>query len=79
MLGGTPIHRDLRAVREKQIALEARLAALQAERQRTAKMVHNGIEYGMMQAFAEGFAMLKAKKEVDFDVAQLTGLGATAP
>ena len=25
------------------------------------KMVHNGIEYGMMQAFAEGFAMLEAK------------------
>src|SRR5690606_20972598 len=25
------------------------------------KMVHNGIEYGMMQAFAEGFEILKAK------------------
>ncbi|MEW5942185.1 MAG: NADP-dependent phosphogluconate dehydrogenase, partial [Chloroflexota bacterium] len=27
------------------------------------KMVHNGIEYGMMQAFAEGFGILKAKEE----------------
>jgi 6-phosphogluconate dehydrogenase len=26
------------------------------------KMVHNGIEYGMMQAFAEGFALLEAKR-----------------
>ncbi|MBS0313982.1 MAG: decarboxylating 6-phosphogluconate dehydrogenase [Proteobacteria bacterium] len=28
-----------------------------------AKMVHNGIEYGMMQALAEGFALLEAKEE----------------
>ena len=27
------------------------------------KMVHNGIEYGMMQAFAEGFAILEAKTD----------------
>lgn len=27
------------------------------------KMIHNGIEYGMMQAYAEGFEILKAKKE----------------
>ena len=27
------------------------------------KMVHNGIEYGMMQAFAEGFAILDAKRD----------------
>jgi 6-phosphogluconate dehydrogenase len=27
------------------------------------KMVHNGIEYGMMQAYAEGFALLDAKRE----------------
>ncbi len=33
------------------------------------KMVHNGIEYGLMQAFAEGFAMLEAKKEFDLDLA----------
>jgi hypothetical protein len=27
------------------------------------KMIHNGIEYGMMQAFAEGIALLKGKAE----------------
>src|SRR3972149_4994118 len=27
------------------------------------KMVHNGIEYGMMQAYAEGFEILRAKKD----------------
>lgn len=35
------------------------------------KMVHNGIEYGMMQAFAEGFSILKAKKEFGLDLAQV--------
>ena len=34
-----------------------------------AKMVHNGIEYGMMQALAEGFALLEAKREFAFDLA----------
>jgi len=32
------------------------------------KMVHNGIEYGLMQAFAEGFAILNAKEEFDLDL-----------
>jgi 6-phosphogluconate dehydrogenase len=32
------------------------------------KMVHNGIEYGMMQAYAEGFEILKAKQEFDLDL-----------
>jgi 6-phosphogluconate dehydrogenase len=32
-------------------------------------MIHNGIEYGMMQAIAEGLAMLEAKREFDFDLA----------
>jgi 6-phosphogluconate dehydrogenase len=36
-----------------------------------AKMVHNGIEYGMMQALAEGFALLVARKDLDIDVARL--------
>jgi 6-phosphogluconate dehydrogenase len=36
-----------------------------------AKMIHNGIEYGMMQAYAEGFALLRAKAEFDVDVAQV--------
>ena len=38
------------------------------------KMVHNGIEYGMMQAFAEGFAMLEAKKEFNVDLADVSEL-----
>ena len=38
------------------------------------KMVHNGIEYGMMQALAEGLAVLRAKKEFDLDLAQITEL-----
>ena len=35
------------------------------------KMIHNGIEYGMMQAFAEGFAILHKKKELGLDLAQV--------
>jgi 6-phosphogluconate dehydrogenase len=35
------------------------------------KMVHNGIEYGLMEAYAEGFALLKAKEEFDFDLRQI--------
>jgi 6-phosphogluconate dehydrogenase len=35
------------------------------------KMVHNGIEYGMMQAYAEGFEILRAKKELGLDLYQV--------
>jgi len=35
------------------------------------KMVHNGIEYGMMEAIAEGFELLKAKKEFNLDLAEI--------
>jgi 6-phosphogluconate dehydrogenase len=35
------------------------------------KMVHNGIEYGMMQAYAEGFAILKAKEPFALDLHQV--------
>ena len=38
------------------------------------KMIHNGIEYGMMQAFAEGFAVLRAKTEFDLDLAAIAEL-----
>ncbi|NWG86667.1 MAG: decarboxylating 6-phosphogluconate dehydrogenase [Hydrogenophilaceae bacterium] len=38
------------------------------------KMVHNGIEYGMMQAFAEGFALMRAKTEFDLDMAEIAEL-----
>jgi len=36
-----------------------------------AKMIHNGIEYGIMQSLAEGFALLAARPEFDIDVARL--------
>jgi 6-phosphogluconate dehydrogenase len=36
-----------------------------------AKMIHNGIEYGMMQALAEGFALLAARRELDIDLGRL--------
>jgi len=32
------------------------------------KMIHNGIEYGIMEAYAEGFAILNQKKEFDLDL-----------
>lgn len=35
------------------------------------KMIHNGIEYGLMQAYAEGFDIMQAKKEFDIDVAKV--------
>jgi 6-phosphogluconate dehydrogenase len=36
------------------------------------KMIHNGIEYGLMQAYAEGFEIMKAKKEFDLDLYQIS-------
>ncbi|MFP5410752.1 MAG: phosphogluconate dehydrogenase (NAD(+)-dependent, decarboxylating) [Gammaproteobacteria bacterium] len=38
------------------------------------KMVHNGIEYGMMQAFAEGFALMKNKSGFDLDLGAISEL-----
>lgn len=38
------------------------------------KMIHNGIEYGMMQAMAEGFELLKGKREFQLDLAQISEL-----
>lgn len=35
------------------------------------KMVHNGIEYGLMQAYAEGFSVLRSKTEFGFDLAAI--------
>ena len=36
------------------------------------KMIHNGIEYGMMQAYAEGFSIMKAKSELNLDLPQIS-------
>ncbi|NOY99543.1 MAG: decarboxylating 6-phosphogluconate dehydrogenase [Chloroflexi bacterium] len=35
------------------------------------KMVHNGIEYGLMQAYAEGFEIMKAKEEFGLSLHQI--------
>lgn len=35
------------------------------------KMVHNGIEYGLMQAYAEGFAVMRAKTAMGLDLAEV--------
>jgi len=74
MLGGTPASIEI-------FAPYARILAPAAERGwlhcgpagagHYAKMVHNGIEYGMMQALAEGFALLAAREDFGFDGARL--------
>ena len=38
------------------------------------KMIHNGIEYGMMQSMAEGIEILHEKKEFNLDLAKITSL-----
>ncbi|MFQ5408183.1 MAG: phosphogluconate dehydrogenase (NAD(+)-dependent, decarboxylating), partial [Anaerolineales bacterium] len=35
------------------------------------KMVHNGIEYGLMQAYAEGFELMRAKEEFGLSLHQI--------
>ena len=35
------------------------------------KMIHNGIEYGMMQAYAEGFALMKGRDDFQIDLAEV--------
>jgi len=36
------------------------------------KMVHNGIEYGMMQSYAEGFELMNSKQEMNLDMHQIS-------
>ena len=38
------------------------------------KMVHNGIEYGMMQAYAEGFSIMKAKEPFHLNLPQIANI-----
>ena len=38
------------------------------------KMVHNGIEYGLMQAYAEGFEVMKAQPEYNLDLHEIAGI-----
>ena len=35
------------------------------------KMVHNAVEYGLMQAYAEGFELMQTKEELDLDLAHI--------
>lgn len=35
------------------------------------KMIHNGIEYGIMQAYAEGFELMQHKSELNLDLTQI--------
>ncbi len=41
------------------------------------KMVHNGIEYGLMQAYAEGFSILQHKQEFALDLHQVAEIWRT--
>jgi len=36
------------------------------------KMIHNGIEYGLMQAYSEGFELMQAKEEFNLDLHQVS-------
>jgi 6-phosphogluconate dehydrogenase len=38
------------------------------------KMIHNGIEYGMLQAYAEGYEILHASKDFDLDLHRIAAL-----
>jgi len=35
------------------------------------KMVHNGVEYGLMQAYAEGFALMQSREDMQLDIAKI--------
>jgi 6-phosphogluconate dehydrogenase len=37
------------------------------------KMIHNGVEYGLMQAYAEGFALMQDHPDFDLDLAAIAG------
>jgi 6-phosphogluconate dehydrogenase len=74
MLGGTPRSIEIFEPVAKLLAPHAEAGWLHCGPSGAghyAKMVHNGIEYGMMQALAEGFALLAARKELDIDPARL--------
>jgi 6-phosphogluconate dehydrogenase len=74
MLGGTPASIERFAPFARLLAPgEARgwLHCGPAGAGHYAKMIHNGIEYGMMQALAEGFALLAARHDLGIDPAPL--------
>jgi 6-phosphogluconate dehydrogenase len=74
MLGGTPTSIEIFEPFAKLLAPDAERGWLHCGPNGAghfAKMIHNGIEYGMMQALAEGFALLAARPELDIDLARL--------
>jgi 6-phosphogluconate dehydrogenase len=74
MLGGTPKSIEIFEPIAKMLAPHAENGWLHCGPSGAghfAKMVHNGIEYGMMQALAEGFALLAARADLDIDPARL--------
>jgi len=38
------------------------------------KMIHNGIEYGILQAYAEGYEILHASRDFDLDLHRIAGV-----
>jgi 6-phosphogluconate dehydrogenase len=74
MLGGTPKSIEIFEPYAKLLAPDAERGWLHCGPSGAghfAKMIHNGIEYGMMQALAEGFALLAARPELDIDLGRL--------
>src|SRR5688572_8337157 len=74
MLGGTPKSIEIFEPFAKLLAPDAERGWLHCGPSGAghfSKMIHNGIEYGMMQALAEGFALLAARPELDIDLARL--------
>jgi len=74
MLGGTPKSIEIFAPYAKILAPHAERGWLHCGPSGAghyAKMIHNGIEYGMMQALAEGFALIDARPELDIDAGRL--------
>jgi 6-phosphogluconate dehydrogenase len=74
MLGGTPKSIEIFAPYARILAPDAERGWLhcgQSGAGHYAKMIHNGIEYGMMQSLAEGFALIAARPELDVDIGRL--------
>jgi len=74
MLGGTPKSIEMFEPFAKRLAPHAERGWLHCGPSGAghfAKMVHNGVEYGIMQALAEGFALLAARRDLDIDPARV--------
>jgi 6-phosphogluconate dehydrogenase len=74
MLGGTPVSIEIFEPYAKILAPHPERGWLHCGPSGAghyAKMIHNGIEYGMMQAMAEGFALIAGRPELDIDPARL--------